>query len=69
MSLVGDLEFKTIIDNRPALLKMSNAHLNNIEVFSEGCHKKVVFTVETIKDEGKDAVFTIETIGNEEEEH
>ena len=50
MSLVGDLEFKTVIDDKPAIIKIPNAHLHNIEVLVEDGHKKFTCMVTAIKD-------------------
>ena len=62
MSLVGDLEFKTIIDDKPAIIKMPNATILNVEVLSEDGLKKAVFTIEkTIKIDAKgESILTIE---------
>ena len=35
MSLIGDLEFRTIINNRPVIIKAQNTQLLGIEVLSE----------------------------------
>ena len=67
MSLIGDLEFKTIINNKLAIIKMPNAYLD-IENFIKGRYREAIFTVNTASDEEKN-IYTIEIIDNEEEEH
>ncbi len=50
MSLVGDLEFKTIIDDKPVTIKIPNAHLYNIDVLIEDGHRKITCMITAIKD-------------------
>lgn len=45
MSLIGELEFRTIINNRPVIIKAENAHLLDIEVLSENGIKEGTFTI------------------------
>lgn len=50
MSLIGDLEFKTVIDDQPVIIKIPNAHLYDIDVLVENGHKEITFFVTAIKD-------------------
>ena len=50
MSLVGDLEFKTVIDDKPAIIKIPNAHLYEINVLVKNGYKEVTFVVTAIRD-------------------
>ena len=63
MSLIGDLEFRTIINNRPVIIKAQNAELLGIEVLSENGIREGIFTIDG--DSGK-TIFTVEAL---EEEH
>jgi hypothetical protein len=63
MSLIGDLEFRTIINNRPIIIKAQNTQLLGIEVLSENGVREGTFTIDG--DSGK-TTFTIEAL---EEEH
>lgn len=63
MSLIGDLEFRTIINNRPVIIKAENAQLLDIEVLSENGIKEGTFT---IKGDSGETIFTVEAL---EEEH
>ena len=45
MSLVGDLEFKTIIDDKPTVIKMPNARLD-IKILSENGYREISFSVD-----------------------
>ncbi len=50
MSLIGDLEFKTIIDDKPAIIKIPNANLYDINVLVEDGHKEITCIVTAIID-------------------
>jgi hypothetical protein len=50
MNLVGDLEFKTVIDDKPVIIKILNAHLHNIGVLVEDGHREFTCVVTAIKD-------------------
>lgn len=71
MSLVGELEFRTVIDDKPAIIIMPNACLLDVEVSLEKGFKEAIFTIEKrmIDEDGK-TIFTIEPPNKtEEEEH
>lgn len=54
MNLVGDLEFYTIIDDKPAIIKIPNARLHDINVLLENGYRKVtcmVTAIENIEEE------------------
>ena len=68
MSLIGDLEFKTIIEDKPVIIKMSNACLTNIEFLSEDGCRGSIFTIKKIEIENEEEKgFLIEIIKDEEE--
>ena len=70
MSLVGDLEFKTKIDDKPAIIKMPNAYLD-IDISSENGHREISFSIDSNDHQRKNykkIIFTIEIL-DEEEEH
>ncbi len=50
MTLVGDLEFKTVIDDKPVIIKIPNAHLHNIDISAEDGHREIVCTMTVIDD-------------------
>lgn len=49
MNLIGDLEFKTVIDNKPVTIKIPNAHLHNIDVLVEDGHREFTCVVTAIR--------------------
>lgn len=63
MSLIGDLEFRTIINNRPVIIKAENAQLLGIEVLSENGFREGTFT---ISGDNGETIFIVEAL---EEEH
>lgn len=63
MSLIGDFEFRTIINNRPVIIKAENTELLDIEVLSENGIKEGTFT---INGDSGETIFTVEAL---EEEH
>ena len=70
MSLIGDLEFKTKIDDRPAVIKMPNACLD-IDVSSENGHREISFSIDSNDHQRKSyrkIIFTIEILDNDKEE-
>lgn len=50
MSLIGVLEFKTIIDDKPVTIKIPNAHIHNIDVLVEDGYKEFTCVVTAIRD-------------------
>lgn len=50
MSLIGDLEFKTVINDQPVIIKIPNAHLYNVEVLVKDGYREITFAVTAIKD-------------------
>lgn len=66
MNLIGDLEFKTIIEGKPVIIKMPNAYLTNIEFLSEGGCRGSIFTIKKIENEKENGCL-IKIINDEEE--
>lgn len=44
-----DLEFKTIINDEPAIIKIPNGHFN-INIFIEDGHREIICTMTAIDD-------------------
>ena len=70
MSLVGDLEFKTKIDNKPAIIKMPNACLD-IDILSENGHREINFSIDSNNHQincNRKIIFTIKMLDDDKEE-
>lgn len=50
MSLIGNLEFKTIIDDKPVTIKIPNAELYDINVLVEDGLKEITCMARAIED-------------------
>lgn len=50
MNLIGDLEFKTIINNKPVTITIPNVYVHNTNILIEGEYRKFVCEVTAIRD-------------------